>query len=152
MRAAAGRCDAQAARSRSRRSYKVDIDAPRSVRSLLKTIWTLSRFAKRDDISDDQFDFLVTATPQEVRDLVATEGYFTPVVRTDVQTVDDKKSVTVSVDPGPQTTVASVSLTFRAPVTDRRPGAGKHRALRVFAAAKAIRSRRAPGTTRKTRR
>jgi translocation and assembly module TamA len=87
------------------------------VRSLLKDHLNLSRFAKRDDVSDEQFEFLVTATPQEVRDLVATDGYFTPVVRTDVKTVDDRKTVTVSVDPGPRTMVASVSLNFKGAVT-----------------------------------
>ncbi len=97
--------------------FDIDIDAPRSVRSLLKDHLELSRFKKRDDISDDQFDFLVTATPQEVRDLVATDGYFTPIVRTDVKRDGDKKSVTISVDPGPQTTVASVSLNFTGAVT-----------------------------------
>jgi translocation and assembly module TamA len=97
--------------------YDVDIEAPRSVRSLLKDHLNLSRFAKRDDVSDEQFEFLVTATPQEVRDLVATDGYFTPVVRTDVKTVDDRKTVTVSVDPGPRTMVASVSLNFKGAVT-----------------------------------
>jgi translocation and assembly module TamA len=101
--------------------YTVDIDAPRSVRSLLKDHLDLARFAKRDDVSDEQFQFLVTATPQDVRDLVATEGYFTPVVRTDVKVVDNKKTVTVSVDPGPQTTVASVSLTFKGAVTTEDP-------------------------------
>jgi len=101
--------------------YDVDIDAPRSVRSLLKDHLDLSRFKKRDDISDDQFDFLVTATPQEVRDLVATDGYFTPVVRTDVKHDGDKKSVTISVDPGPQTKVASVSLTFKGAITTEDP-------------------------------
>ena len=91
------------------------------MRSLLKDHLDLARFAKRDDVSDEQFQFLVTATPQDVRDLVATEGYFTPVVRTDVKVVDDKKTVTVSVDPGPQTTVASVSLTFKGAVTTEDP-------------------------------
>ena len=97
--------------------YDVDIDAPRSVRSLLKDHLDLSRFKKRDDISDDQFDFLVTATPQEVRDLVATDGFFTPVVRTDVRTEGKTKTVTISVDPGPRTTVASVSLNFTGAIT-----------------------------------
>ncbi|CAH2785073.1 MAG: Outer membrane component of TAM transport system [Candidatus Burkholderia crenata] len=101
--------------------YDVDIDAPRSVRSLLKDHLDLSRFKKRDDISDEQFDFLVTATPQEVRDLVATDGYFTPIVRTDVKHEGDEKSVTISVDPGPQTKVASVSLTFKGAITTEDP-------------------------------
>jgi translocation and assembly module TamA len=97
--------------------YDVDVDAPRSVKKLLKDNLDIARFARRDDVSDDQFQFLVTATPKDVRDLVATEGYFTPVVRTDVTTVDDKRSVKVSVDPGPRTQIASVQLHFTGAVT-----------------------------------
>ena len=78
--------------ARAAASYKVDIEAtPRSLRKLLEAHLDIARFAKRPDISDDQFEFLITATPQQVRDLAATQGYFTPVVRTDVRTVDDEK-------------------------------------------------------------
>jgi translocation and assembly module TamA len=106
----------------ARAAYKVDIQAsPRAVRKLLEEHLDIARFAKRDDVSDDQFGFLVTATPQQVRDLTATAGYFSPVVRTDVRTVDGKKRVTVSVDPGPQTTIASVSLSFNGPVLSEDP-------------------------------
>ena len=106
----------------ARAAYKVDIQAsPRAVRKLLEAHLDIARFAKRDDISDDQFDFLVTATPQQVRDLTATAGYFSPVVRTDVRTVDGKKRVTISVDPGAQTTISSVSLSFNGPVLTEDP-------------------------------
>ncbi|KVZ50550.1 autotransporter assembly complex protein TamA, partial [Burkholderia ubonensis] len=101
--------------------YDVEIDAPRAVRKLLKSHFDIARFAKRDDVSDDQFDFLVTATPQQVRDLTATEGYFSPVVRTDVRTRDGKRSVQIAVDPGPQTVVSSVDLTFKGPVGSEDP-------------------------------
>ncbi len=101
--------------------YSIEIDAPRSVRKLLKEHLDLARFAKRDDISNDQFEFLVTATPQQVRDLVATEGYFSPVVRTDVRTAGGKRNVAVHVDPGPRTTVTSVELRFEGPVTTEAP-------------------------------
>jgi translocation and assembly module TamA len=106
----------------ARAAYKVDIEAkPRAVRKLLEEHLDIARFAKRDDISDDQFGFLVTATPQQVRDLTATAGYFSPVVRTDVRTVDGKKRVTVSVDPGPQTTISSIALSFHGPVLTEDP-------------------------------
>ncbi|WP_186229786.1 autotransporter assembly complex protein TamA [Burkholderia gladioli] len=101
--------------------YSVDIDAPRSVRKLLEQHLDVSRFAKRDDISDDQFEFLITATPQQVRDLTATEGYFSPAVSTDVRNRDGKRSVTVKVDPGPQTDVAGVDLQFKGPVGTEDP-------------------------------
>ncbi|WP_432711236.1 autotransporter assembly complex protein TamA [Paraburkholderia acidicola] len=106
----------------ARAAYKVDIEtSPRSLRKLLEAHLDIARFAKRDDISDDQFQFLVTATPQQVRDLTATQGYFSPVVRTDVRTVDGKKSVTVSVDPGPRTTISAITLTFRGAVLTEDP-------------------------------
>ncbi|WP_102817567.1 autotransporter assembly complex protein TamA [Burkholderia ubonensis] len=101
--------------------YDVEIDAPRAVRKLLKSHLDIARFGKRNDVSDDQFDFLVTATPQQVRDLTATEGYFSPVVRTDVRTRDGKRSVQIAVDPGPQTVVSSVDLTFNGPVGSEDP-------------------------------
>jgi translocation and assembly module TamA len=101
--------------------YEVDIDAPRSIRKLLVDHLDISRFAKRDDLSDDQFGFLVSATPQQVRDLTATDGYFSPVVRTDVRTVKGKKDVKVSVDPGPRTTISSIALSFKGPVLTEDP-------------------------------
>ncbi|WP_233411754.1 autotransporter assembly complex protein TamA [Paraburkholderia kururiensis] len=104
------------------RVYDVDVEAsPRSVRKLLEAHLDIVRFATRKDISDDQFDFLVTATPQQARDLVATDGYFSPVVRTDVRTVGGRKRVTVFVDPGEQTTISSVSLSFNGPILTEDP-------------------------------
>ena len=113
---------AGSAQARTAPSYKIDIEtSPRALRKLLEAHLDIARFAKREDISDDQFEFLVTATPQQVRDLTATQGYFSPVVRTDVRTVDGKREVTVSVDPGPMTRIASISLSFRGPVLTEDP-------------------------------
>ncbi|BFG74226.1 autotransporter assembly complex family protein [Paraburkholderia terrae] len=108
--------------ARAKPTYEVDVEAePRSLRKLLEEHLDISRFAKREDISPEQFDFLVTATPQQVRDLTSTQGYFTPVVRTDVRTIDGKRVVRVSVDPGPRTTISSISLSFRGPVLTEDP-------------------------------
>jgi translocation and assembly module TamA len=101
--------------------YGIEIDAPRELRKLLKAHLDLSRFSKRDDITDDQFNFLLTATPQQVRDLAATDGYFSPVVRTDVRTAEGKKKVIVHVDPGPRTNVSSIDLSFAGPVKTEDP-------------------------------
>nr|WP_175231098.1 autotransporter assembly complex family protein [Paraburkholderia humisilvae] len=118
--AAAGAPSAYAARKRA--SYDVTIDAtPRSLRKLLQDHLDIARFATRDDISSEQFDFLVTATPQQVRDLAATQGYFTPVVRTDARTIDGRRLVTVHVDPGPQTIISSITLSFRGAVETEDP-------------------------------
>nr|WP_243849644.1 autotransporter assembly complex family protein [Paraburkholderia rhizosphaerae] len=118
--AVAGSPPAYAARKRA--AYDVNIDAtPRSLRKLLQDHLDIARFARRDDISSEQFDFLVTVTPQQVRDLAATQGYFTPIVRTDARTVDDRRQVTIHVDPGPQTIISSVKLSFQGPVETEDP-------------------------------
>ncbi|WP_322103530.1 autotransporter assembly complex family protein [Paraburkholderia sp. J41] len=103
--------------SHAKRYYDVEIEAePRELRKLLQAHLDIARFSTRADVSEDQFEFLVTATPQQVRDLAATDGFFSPVVRTDVQTVDGKRRVKVSVDAGARTRISSVKLTFRGPV------------------------------------
>jgi translocation and assembly module TamA len=101
--------------------YDVKIDAPRTMRKLLEKHLDIARFAQREEVTADQLDFLVTATPQQVRDLAATDGYFSPVVRTEVRTDGRKKDVTVHVDPGPRTTVSSVDMTFIGPLTTEDP-------------------------------
>ncbi|KAG0163873.1 hypothetical protein DFQ28_009343 [Apophysomyces sp. BC1034] len=101
--------------------YDVDIDVPSySLRKLLRAHLDLSRFAKRNDISDEQFEFLVTAVPQQVRDLLATEGYFEPVVRTDVR-AGKRHRVVVYVEPGPRTRVRTIELSFTGPILTEAP-------------------------------
>ncbi|PVX82384.1 autotransporter secretion outer membrane protein TamA [Paraburkholderia unamae] len=107
---------------RARTYYDVEIDAsPRELRNLLQAHLDIARFATRPDVGEDQFEFLVTATPQQVRDLASTDGYFSPVVRTDVRNIEGRRHVTVSVDAGPRTTISSVNLTFRGPVLTEDP-------------------------------
>jgi translocation and assembly module TamA len=109
--------------SHPRTYYDVEIrTAPRELRKLLEAHLDIARFSTRSGVSDDQFDFLVTATPQQVRDLASTDGYFTPVVRTDVSTGENgKRRVIVYVDEGPRTTISAVTLTFTGPVQTEDP-------------------------------
>jgi len=103
-------------------AYVVSIDAPRSVRSLLKANLDLVRFSSRDDVSDEQFGFLVTAAAQQANDLVQTEGYFSAVIKTDVRPgPKNRKRVVISVEPGPRTTIGSVALHFQGPVVSEEP-------------------------------
>ncbi len=106
--------------------YQVEVKAPRTVKKLLKEHLDVARFAKRDDISDEQFDFLVTAAPQQVRELVETEGYFAPAIKTDISTTrSGKKAVIVTVDPGLPTKVSSVDLSFTGPMLTEAPAQEK---------------------------
>ncbi|WP_347556105.1 autotransporter assembly complex family protein [Robbsia sp. KACC 23696] len=105
-------------------NYDVTIDAPRALKKLLKQNLNLSRFSKRKDIDAEQLRFLVTAAPQQARELVQTQGYFTPVISTDLRLAkgkSDKSSVTLRVQPGPQTTISTVDLSFNGAVQSEAP-------------------------------
>lgn len=110
------------AKSKPKPAYVVDIHAsPRALRKLLEAHLDLARFADRGDLTEDEYNFLTTAVPRQVTDLLETQGYFTPAVTTDERVVDGKKHVDIYVEPGPITTVTSLSLNFAGPVLTEAP-------------------------------
>lgn len=103
--------------------YKVDIDAPREVRGLLKDFLDLSRYKDRDDLSPEQFNFLVTTAPDQVKKLVATQGYFSPktTVRVEGKGKGDERVVHIAVEPHERTTVSNVTIGATGAVTTEDP-------------------------------
>jgi translocation and assembly module TamA len=101
--------------------YKVDIHAPRDLRKLLEAHLDLARFANRDDLTDDEYRFLVSAVPRQVTDLLETQGYFTPAVTTDERDDNGKRRIDINVTPGPITVVTSLSIHMTGPVLTEAP-------------------------------
>ena len=63
--------------------YRLDLEAPGDLRTLLLTYLDLSRFQnvpESEDITPAEIDRLVAAAPAQVRALLETEGYFNPEV------------------------------------------------------------------------
>ncbi|MBP0597931.1 outer membrane protein assembly factor [Herbaspirillum sp. LeCh32-8] len=111
-------------------AYKVDIEAPKPVQSLLKDFLDLSRYQDRDDISDEQLKFMIDTAGDQVRDLTSTEGYFAPTTKVGLKTEpgsDGKpgaKLVTVTVAPGPLSVIGAVDIGVTG-------AAGQHDAPRI---------------------
>ncbi len=69
--------------------YRLDIEAPSELRTLLQTYLDLSRFQnvpQSENITPAEIDRLIAAAPAQARALLETEGYFNPevtVVRVD---------------------------------------------------------------------
>nr|WP_198981499.1 autotransporter assembly complex family protein [Herbaspirillum sp. ASV7] len=97
-------------------AYKVEIEAPKPVQSLLKDFLDLSRYQDRDDISDEQLKFMMDTAGDQVRELSSTEGYFSPQTKVTMKTdaaADGKpgvRHILVVVDPGPRTSIASAEI------------------------------------------
>ncbi|OYT97908.1 MAG: outer membrane protein assembly factor [Burkholderiales bacterium PBB1] len=63
--------------------YRLEIEAPGELRTLLQTYLDLSRFQKvpeGEDITSAEIDRLIAAAPAQARALLETEGYFNPAV------------------------------------------------------------------------
>lgn len=88
------------------------IDAPGELRDLLERDLDLARLpalAAGRTLPPREIDRLVAAAPEQVRQLVETEGWFTPEVEVRNEG-GDPPNVRVTVRPGPRTAVRSVRL------------------------------------------
>ena len=64
--------------------YRLEVEAPGELRTLLTTYLDLARFQnapESEDITPAEVDRLIAAAPAQVRSLLETEGYFNPEVQ-----------------------------------------------------------------------
>jgi translocation and assembly module TamA len=94
-------------------SYAVQIDAPRPLDKLLEDNLDLVRWRGNPRLDMAQLQRLVKLTPEQVRTLVATEGYYTPKVSAGLDTRGPQLVARVMVDPGPPVLVGDVDLVLQ---------------------------------------
>jgi translocation and assembly module TamA len=102
--------------------YKVEIDAPRELRKLLEDNLDLMRWRGNPRLDLAQLQRLVKDAPEQVKTLVATEGYYSPIVSARLDTSGAVPVARVIVDPGPPVLVGHVDIVVQAPVP---PGKGE---------------------------
>jgi translocation and assembly module TamA len=101
--------------------YKVELDAPKSLRELLSAHLDLMRYRDRDDINADQLRFMVETAAEQVKDLAATEGYFSPTANIRLDTQAQPPVVTVTVAEGPRTSVTRADIEVGGPAREQSP-------------------------------
>jgi translocation and assembly module TamA len=94
-------------------SYSVRIDAPKPLEELLQNNLDLVRWRGNPRLDRDQLQRLVKNTPDQVRTLVATEGYYSPKVTAALDTSGAEPEARVMVDPGPPVLVGDVDLVLQ---------------------------------------
>jgi translocation and assembly module TamA len=97
-------------------NYTVQIDAPRDLRKLLEENLDLVRWRGNPRLDLAQLQRLVKDAPEQVKTLVATEGYYSPTVSVGLDTSGAVPVARVIVDPGPPVLVGHVDLVVQAPV------------------------------------
>ncbi|MGK5048539.1 autotransporter assembly complex protein TamA [Janthinobacterium sp. GB4P2] len=93
--------------------YEVKVNAPGDLDELLEKNLDLERFRGNPRMDREQLQRLVRDTPEQAKNLVATAGYYTPVVTVRVDTTGAKPVVIVDVEPGAPVTIDKVELELR---------------------------------------
>ncbi|MCB5184666.1 autotransporter assembly complex protein TamA [Methylobacillus gramineus] len=115
--------------------YSVDIEAPSSVDDLLKQHLEIMRWLNSPRMNNAEWHRLLQSTPRNIEDLLATEGYFSPVIQQSIDSnsegkVGDAPSNTqnilhtakFTVDPGTAVTIQDIDIHFIGPVSQQPPG------------------------------
>src|SRR5262249_47531562 len=89
--------------------YRVQINAPGKLDKLLDENLDLVRFRGNPRVDRDQLQRLVRAAPEQIKTLVATEGFYSPLINV---TMNDGAEPVVHVDvqPGEPTLVGDVDI------------------------------------------
>nr|WP_296017540.1 BamA/TamA family outer membrane protein [uncultured Acidovorax sp.] len=107
-------------------SFAVEVRAPDTVRDTLERHLELQRFRKLPDLHDSELQRLLGAADANARDLLGTLGYFAPTITVELSDTPGSKeaprTVIVTVQPGPQTSIASADVDFA-----DNPGSGDTR-------------------------
>lgn len=94
-------------------AFLLTVVAPDDVQPTLARHLDIQRFANLPDLDANELQRLVADVPAHARSLLGAMGYFSPAISTQLDASQQPPTVTVTVDPGPPTTVGSVSLTVR---------------------------------------
>lgn len=93
--------------------YDVRVNAPGDLDELLEKNLDLERFRGNPRMDREQLQRLVRDAPEQVKNLVATAGFYTPVVNIRVDTAGSRPVVIVDVEPGQPVTIDKVELELR---------------------------------------
>ncbi len=93
-------------------SYQVDIQGAGDQTTLLNTYLDISR-QSAEPISAEELQRLMNLTPEQIRALLATEGFFSPTIRQSLDRSTSPWTVRLDITTGPSTVVSAVNITFK---------------------------------------
>jgi len=101
--------------------FRLQVDAPDKLRELLLKYLDLARLQtapEADSLTPAELDRLIGAAGVQVRSILETEGYFNPrvSVEREAATAGELPLLRIGVQPGPLTTVGSLSLEVQGPL------------------------------------
>lgn len=90
----------------------MEIEAPAALREVLRENLEIARYSASPELTPEQFRRLFAASADQARDLLATEGYFSPEIAVSLDQSADAWTARLSVAPGEPSLVESVEIRF----------------------------------------
>lgn len=112
-----------AARAAAAFHYDVDLVVPAPYRALLADNLEIMRWRSRPAVDLDFLRRLYARAPAQIAQLLATDGFYSPRVRSSLYERNGTWTARFVVDPGPAVTVSAVHLDFSGAVTSAPPDA-----------------------------
>lgn len=100
-------------------AFTLVISAPDDIKTLLERHLELQRYRSLSDLSDDELDRLLDMARLDAQKLLATQGYFSPLItltRTGSDQASARRAVQMVVVPGEAVQVSQVRLHFSGPI------------------------------------
>ncbi|MBC7499597.1 MAG: outer membrane protein assembly factor [Herminiimonas sp.] len=94
------------------RNYRVEIIGAGLFTDLLNTHLEIRRHESDAGMRDDEIERLVAIAPQQVRELLATEGYFNPTVESALVQTDNGRVARLTVTTGAPVTIGSIDIHY----------------------------------------
>jgi translocation and assembly module TamA len=99
-------------------AVQVRIDGAGDLRRLLEEQLDIVRRRSEEGLSPDEIERLFAATPGQIRELLATEGYFSPLIRPEFDRNAAPPVARFTVDPGRRTVVTQVDIRFKGAIAE----------------------------------
>ena len=97
--------------------YDVEIVAPAALKKLLENNLLIVKWRDHPRMTQGQLRRLYREAPAQIETLVATEGYYAPLIRHSLQQANGRWIARFVIEPGAPTRVAKVNLIFSGPIT-----------------------------------
>lgn len=112
---------AQETATSTSRAFTVDIDGAGPLASMLTDNLEISRRQRAGGLSEDEIRRLAGSAPNQIRSLLATEGYFSPTVTHELDQRGTTWTARYTVTPGPRTLIDAVDIRFKGDIVQSNP-------------------------------
>jgi translocation and assembly module TamA len=111
--------------------YRVEIDAPSSVKAAVEGSLDLVRWQTYAGLTPELLELLITDAKAQASDAAAAQGYFAAVVSGSLDNTTTPPTVRIRVEPGEPTRVVEVSIEVTGAVIEALDGAGAVAAMQA---------------------